>query len=137
MWVKKHGLSETALPTSGSPPIDGKTKTNARNWIHGKIGSKIKGLFRDSYWQPIHAVWKEFDKLGLNWNSTDNKYHEEEVMFSDGSKHYVPMRKTWDFEVRFINNRDKADVIYGKITAAGAGSVEDPLDRYDITLTMG
>ena len=136
-YMKEHGLLETALPTTGSPPIDGKTKQNARNWISGKSRNITSGFFRDDYWQPIQKLWKEFDKLELNWNSTGNKYHEEEVMFSDGSKHYVPMRKVWNFEIRFINNRDKNDVIYGVVTASGAGSVEDPLSRYDVTLTLG
>ena len=136
-YVKRQGLLETALPTTGSPPIDGKSKQNARNWIVGKTKNITSGFFRDDYWQPIQKVWKEFDRLGLNWNGTDNKYHEEEVMFSDGSKHYIPVRKTWNFEVRFINNRDKNDVIYGVVTAAGAGPVESPLDKYDVTLTVG
>jgi hypothetical protein len=64
-------------------------------------------------------------------------YEEEMATFSDGGRFSVPVRKIWKFEVKFVNNRDKDDVLYGRITAAGAGSVEDPLERYDVTVTLG
>ena len=61
------------------------------------------------------------------------------ITFSDGGRHSVPVRKIWSFEIHFLNNigkEGKAAVIHGNITAAGAGSVEDPLDRYDVTVTL-
>jgi len=136
-YVKEHGLLETALPTSGSPPIDGKSKTNARNWIQGKIKNITSGFFNDEYWQPIQKLWKEFEKLELNFTPMGSKYEHYGITFSDGQTHNIPVRKIWKFEIRFLNNRDKADVIYGTITAAGAGPHEDPLDRYDVTVTLG
>jgi hypothetical protein len=48
-----------------------------------------------------------------------------------------PQRKTWKFEIRFTNPKGKQNVMYGALVAAGAGSVKDPLDRYDITVNMG
>jgi len=129
----QHG----ATNTHGSPPIDGKSKTNAKNWIHGKISSITKGFFHDEYWQPIQKMWKEFEKLGLNWTPESNKYEHEVVTFSDGQKHNIPVRKIWEFEIKFINNRDKEDTIYGRMTASGAGPHETPLDRYDVTVTLG
>ena len=68
---------------------------------------------------------------------TGAKYEEEMNTRSDGGRFSVPVRKIWTFEVKFVNNRDKDDILYGRITAAGAGSVEDPLDRYDVTVTLG
>ena len=123
--------------THGSEPIDGKSKTNAKNWIHNKISSITKGFFHDEYWQPIQKLYKEFDRLGLNWVMTGNKYIEKPVIFSDGQRYVIPVGKTWTFEIKFLNNRDKEDTIYGTITASGAGPVDSPLDSYDLTITMG
>ena len=43
------------------------------------------------------------------------------------------IRKTWKYEIPFVNQNGKPDQVYLAITAAGAGSVEDPLDVYDVT----
>jgi len=122
--------------TSGSEPINGKSKTNAKNWVHGKVDKYTKGFFSDEYWKPIQTIFKEFDAQGLNWVPTGAKYEEEVKTLADGSRHSVPVRKTWTFEISFVNNRDKGDVLYGRIVAAGSGPIENPLDRYDVTLTL-
>lgn len=120
----------------GSGPLDGKSKTNASNWVHSKVDKMTKGFFSDNYWRPIHQIFKEFDRLRLNWHLTEAKYEEEMTTFDDGSRHSIPIRKTWTFEIMFINNRDKQDTLYGRIVAAGAGSVEDPLARYDVVVVV-
>jgi hypothetical protein len=120
----------------GENPLDGKSKTNAKNWVHGKVDKMTKGIWGDEYWQPIARVFKEMDKLQLNWHQTGAKYQQETVTFADGSRHSVPVRKIWTFEVDFINNRDKKDTLYGRIVAAGAGSVEEPLAKYDVVFTI-
>lgn len=120
----------------GSPPIDGKSKTNASNWVHGKIRKYTTGFFADEYWNPIQKVFKEFDNLGLNWHSTGARYEEERVTLGDKSSVSVPIRKRWTFEIKFLNNRDKDDTLYGNIVASGSGPVESPLDRYDVTITV-
>lgn len=122
--------------TQGSDALDGKSKTNAKNWVLGKINRHTKGFYRDNSWRPIHAIWKDFDKLRLKWHMTESHYEEEMITTSDGSRYSVPIRKIWSFEVCFVNNRDKEDRLYGRIVAAGAGSVEDPLDRYDVNVTL-
>ena len=131
----KNLLIETT-PTHGSPPIDGKSKTNAKSWVFGKVNKFTKGFFSDEYWQPLQTVYKEFERLGLNWTPTGNRYEEERIRLPDGSHASVPVRKLWDFEITFINNRDKEDTLYGHIICAGAGPVETPLDRYDVVLTI-
>ena len=118
-----EAIMEGPAPTHGSPPIDGKAKPSASNWIHGKVDRLLKGFFSDNDWKPIIALWKEFDKLGLNWHSTGSKYQDEYVRFSDGQKHYIPTGKVWTFEIKYVNNRQKPATLYGRIVASGAGPV--------------
>ena len=54
----------------------------------------------------------------------------------DRSEAMPPESKTWYIEMRFIGNDGKPKVINGHMTAHGAGSVEDPLERYDITVVL-
>lgn len=120
----------------GSDPLNGKSKTNASNWVHGKVDKITKGFFSDDYWTPIHKIFKEFHRLRLNWTLTGSKYEEEMTTFNDGSRYSVPIRKIWTFEISFINNKDKEDTLYGRIVAAGAGPIEDPLARYDVVVVV-
>ena len=135
MKLKDIILGEAIVPR-GSEPLDGKSKTNAKNWVLGKVNSHAKGFFSDVHWTPIHKIWKEFDALRLNWTMTGAKYEEEIISTDAGSRYSVPVRKIWSFEITFVNNRDKNDKMFGTITAAGAGSGGDPLDRYDVTVTL-
>ena len=47
-----------------------------------------------------------------------------------------PQSKMWEFNIDFIGNDGKPKKIYGNLTAAGAGSVEYPLDKYDISVVL-
>lgn len=121
---------------SSDNPLDGKSKSNASNWVHSKVNKFTRGKFSDEYWHPIQRIFKEFDNLRLNWTPGKTWYDEESVRLQDGSRTSVPVRKTFEFTIDFRNNRDKEDVLYGRMVAAGAGSVEEPLKSYDVTLTV-
>ena len=114
-------------------PLDGKSKRNASNWVHSKVDKFTRGKFSDEYWHPIQRIFKEFDALRLKW-VPGKTWYDEEQSFLHGS---VPVSKTFEFTIKFINNRDKEDVLYGRMVAAGAGSIEDPLSSYDVTITVG
>ena len=45
----------------------------------------------------------------------------------------LPKYKEWQISIPFTNNKGRSAQLVGQITAHGAGSVEQPLDRYDIT----
>ena len=47
-----------------------------------------------------------------------------------------PQGKRWTFEINFTDNTGKPKKIFGNLTAAGAGSVQDPLEKYDITVVL-
>jgi hypothetical protein len=38
-----------------------------------------------------------------------------------------------EIQINFINNKNKPTTLYGRIQASGAGTIEDPLSKYDIT----
>lgn len=109
-------------------PLDGKSNAQARAFINRKVipQEAIKGLFSDENWAGIKQIWNAFDDAGLDWGVMDSRYYPT----SDGR----PMGgKIWDIEIRFTNNKGRPTVLGGNVTAAGAGTVEDPLSRYDIT----
>jgi len=87
-----------------------------------------KGIHRDQYWRPVRAIWKALEAAGLDYAITKSDYEHEVI---EGER--VPVRKVWRFEVPFTNDRGRSDVVYGQVVAAGAGSVSDPLDAYDVT----
>jgi len=108
--------------------ITGVSKQSLKNKIYKVIGPNIKGFFNDQSWEAIrNNIWNVLDKMGLDWSMTDASY--------DGN--VPPQSKTWKFEIDFTNNKGRPDKLYGNVVAAGAGSVSDPLDRYDITFIIG
>ncbi len=105
-------------------PLNGMSRSRASRFVNKVLSKHTKGFFRDTAWQAVHRVWKDMDDAGLEWNLTDNYYTENE----EG----IAASKTWKFEVEFLNNRERLTKLSGVIIASGAGSVEDPLDRYDL-----
>ena len=105
--------------------VDGMSKRKLVNLVNHTITkAKLNGFFRDQYWQPIQRLWKEFEKAGIPVGITKSDYEKERG---------VPVRKVWLFEVEFTNERGRPDKVYGRVVAAGAGSVDDPLETYDVT----
>jgi hypothetical protein len=112
---------------SGSS-LDGKSKSAARNYLHKLIGNRFNGFFSDQGWRPVKWFYSEMNRQGIDWKSTDNFYSKD--------KSGRPNRKTWKLEISFVDNRGKKQILYGNIVAAGAGSVDDPLSKYDLTFNV-
>jgi|TARA_Y100000034_G_scaffold3909_1_gene4639 hypothetical protein len=106
-------------------------KRSLINKIYKKIKPRITGFFRDNDWRNVSKIWKELDKLDLDWYGTENYYGVGKY-----DKTLPPERKTWKFEINFINQNNRSDRIYGYLVAAGSGKKDDPLERYDITVVM-
>ena len=87
-----------------------------------------KGFFRDSGWNPVHKTFKELSRHGVDYVIKSSDYYWDQGKMSG---------KVWRFEVEFYNDKGRPTTLYGTITAAGAGSVKDPLDRYDLTAVIG
>jgi hypothetical protein len=106
-------------------PMNGLRKQQVIKAINELITPYTKGIHRDNHWRPVQDIRKALDKAGLDWNFTDNEYQHDDQGRPNGKK--------WEFEVRFMNERGRAHVLTGRIIASGAGTVEDPLESYDIT----
>ena len=105
-------------------PMNGLRKRSVVNAINKMLRPLTKGLFRDNNWKYVQRIWKALDRSELDWNMTDSEYmHDDQG---------TPSGKKWMFEIRFINERGKEATLYGVVIASGAGSVDDPLESYDI-----
>jgi len=109
--------------------IDGKSKQNAINSIYGKVNYILNGIFDDQSWIPVHSIFKKFDTLNLNWWLEKSNYFHDKTTGN-------PAGKRWYFTIEFTNKNGKTQQIDGVITASGAGSVKDPLDKYDLTMVL-
>lgn len=106
--------------------LDGMSKRQAAKKVNTILSAASKGLFRDQSWEAVNKVWKELDRAGIDYNITHTEYMND-------PNTRMPNAKMWKFEVPFQNEKFRPAILFGVLTAHGAGSVEDPLDRYDIT----
>lgn len=113
-------------------PLDGKSNAQARAIVNRKIipQERIKGFFTDDSWEGIQQIWNAFSAAGLDWNIMGSNYYPTDSGHPMGGK-------IWNIEIDFTNNRGRPTKLHGTVTAAGAGTVEDPLARYDITAYVG
>ena len=124
-----RGLIERLESRGGSSPIDGKSKVAAVNYIRKLVGRTNDGFFSDEYWTPVNKTFKILSNNNIPYEISNTRYDKDNG---------IPVRKTWFLEIPYRDKRNmkKVSRIYGTITAAGAGSVQDPLDRYDVTLVL-
>jgi len=98
------------------------TRTTAKNRMNKILSETTKGLYSDECWAPVGAAWKALTAAGFEPMVLEAKYGHDD---SNGN----PVSKTWKFEVAMETGKP----MYGVITAHGAGTVADPLSRYDIS----
>lgn len=106
-------------------------KQKIKRILYKKLNPTIKGFFRDNDWKNIYDVFDSIRNLGLTCDITKAYYGSGEY-----DNTMPPQRKSWFFKISFVNDRGNKDKLYGKLIAAGAGSVKDPLEKYDITLIL-
>jgi len=121
-------IDKAVLVDLSEQKIDnGQTKRQVVKQLYKHIHPLTTKIYTDEYWHGSKAVFHVFDKLGLKWHLTGSRYDTASP----------PTYKVWSFEVEFLNQKSRVQKITGYIMAHGAGSVEDPLDKYDITVQMG
>ena len=129
--IDKEG-SRGLAPSKSS--IDGMSKQRAKTLLYKQIKPfHINRLYKDDYWEGPKNVWQTFDRLGLNWAIDKSEYQYEK---GKGARDQMPIRKVWWFTIWFDNDKAKQQKFFGQLTAAGAGSVEDPLDKYDLVVII-
>lgn len=111
-------------PSNPSNPLDGMTKVKAVRTIRNLIYKYTKGIFSDTDWNNVNKIFAELNANNIPYviKSADYRHNE------DG----ISVAKVWKFEIEFLNDRGRPSIIYGYVTASGAGSVQDPLSKYDI-----
>jgi len=122
--IKKKFLKEDI--NAQQSLIDGRSKLSAINLIYKRITPLSQGFFRDESWENVRKIFNVFNEMGLDWDIMDAKYN--------GSM--PPESKHWRFEINFTANDGRPKKIYGGLTASGAGTVEDPLEKYDISVVL-
>ena len=101
------------------------------NNIYKVIDLDIKGFFRDDNWSHVYEV---LNKIGGVAESVEG---EMDRGLSQYNPEPLPKRwKKWPFTIFFTNQNGRDDKIFGTLTASGAGSTVDPLERYDITVVL-
>lgn len=104
--------------------LDGKTNRQAKILVNNLI-SNSGGIYSDNAWEGVNAIWRKMKNAKINYElSEPPKYTNNE----SGS----PISKRWNFTVKFKNAKGLDSILYGVIVASGAGTVEDPLSRYDV-----
>jgi len=98
-----------------------KTRNAFKNHVNKLLGFHTKGFFTDDFWTPVNDTLKLLAENGIEYSLTGTKYEHDE--------NGTPCRKVWTFEIK----APKGKPLFAIITAAGAGSVKDPLERYDVT----
>lgn len=93
-----------------------------------KVISKYNSIYKDNSWEMIHKLDKDLERILPNLNVIDSKYSHDEFG--------VPNSKRWTWVGAIEDPKGKNKVVIVDITAHGAGSVKDPLDRYDITAVV-
>ena len=116
--------------TNGGTPslIDGQSNSVAAGRVNKVLAELSKGMFSDQSWDAVNKIFEKLGKLGLEVTILSAKYGGQQDT-SNGMAKY----KEWQISIPFTNKVGKPMELVGQITAHGAGSVEQPLDRYDIT----
>lgn len=105
-------------------PLDGMSRVRATRLVNHLMNPFTNGFFRDEDWSNVDKIWKALTQAGIEFTITKTEYQQDR----DGN----PNAKIWQFQIEFSNERGRPTILFGVVTASGAGSVKDPLDRYDI-----
>jgi len=111
---------------------DGLSKAKLGTLIRKKIGKKAQGIFKDDYWKGVKAVFKAFDDLDLNWQ-TDKV--ETQTNNKENGRMYDT--KVWNFTIFWEDNKGKHKKTHGVVTAHGAGTNDQPMEKYDVSVILG
>jgi hypothetical protein len=97
------------------------TRVTAKNRVNRILSDNSKGIYSDDYWCPIHKIFNTLLDSGFPVQIMSTKYRQNE----DG----LNISKEWRIQIPLEIGKP----LDGIITAHGAGSIHDPLDRYDIS----
>jgi hypothetical protein len=126
--IRESNILEENVGQPQPSLINGQSNTVAASRVNKILAEISKGIFSDNSWEAISNIFKKLKESGAEATLLDAKYggHAD-------SNSGMPTYKEWKISIPFINNKGKSAALVGQITAHGAGSVDQPLDKYDIT----
>jgi len=137
---------KTWLEEEKPNPLDGLRNDVARRKVHELLSGVADGIYSDDNWEGVRKVWDRLTEYGISWTLISSEYGMSpsfQQTFTrpwqrkdGGSLRRINDFKQWKFEIKFTNNNQRETTLYGTIVASGAGSVEDPLDKYDVTVNV-
>jgi hypothetical protein len=114
-------------------PLDGKSKQQAKSIVNKIISTvKLNGIFSDNNWKPIHELFAALSQANLDWQTLSSEYYKD----MNDPTNQMPVGKKWAIEINHINNRNIPSKLHCHITASGAGTVQDPLSKYDVIVNV-
>jgi len=120
---KKAGMVGDTEPVLGTA-LDYFSRDRAKNLVNKLLAKYTNGIFRDTSWKPLGDIRRAFEQANIPLIISGGTYgHNDEG---------TPTNKSWHLEVPFINQGGKPTWLIGTCVASGAGSVKDPLERYDL-----
>lgn len=95
------------------------TKAKLRKAVNKAVSNAAPGIFSDEYWHGYNQVVDALSKVpGIEYVMQGSRYRH-----SEGKA----VGKEWLYQIT-----DGKHEVFLQIIASGAGSVSDPLSRYDI-----
>lgn len=105
-----------------------KTKIQIKRNLDRILGaSYLNGMHRDDHWQPIYRLFRDFEAAGFPVMIDEARYEHD-----DNGDTSLPVRKVWLGQIVARDEKDKRITFHLRVVAAGAGSVQNPLDVYDV-----
>lgn len=123
--VKNSMIKEEV--SNNSSVLNGMNNARARKLV-GDVVRKAyhTGLYKDDHWEGVKQIYHALDQAGIDYDLLNAKYSPE----------FPNTWKRWNLSFKFTNDKGRETELFGTIIASGAGSVEQPLDRYDMNFTI-
>ena len=127
MTLRDYLLEKTGLGA------DGMSKAKLKTLLYKETKKcTYNKLYKDTGWNGAQCIWDTFNDLDLNWHLVKSEYKRNK----GNEKSVMPDYKEWQFEIQWENDKGKYLKLGGTVTASGAGTVEDPLSKYDINMVI-
>ncbi len=97
------------------------TRQTIKNRVNKILRKTTSGFFTDNYWAPVTKVFNDIKEAGFDIQHDGCRYFQ--------NNECIPVGKTWYFKILIEGKKP----IPGVLTAHGAGTLKDPLSRYDIS----
>lgn len=124
---KEHNIRDLKESTAVKKenPLNGFNNQKARKFVFNIMNKALtKTFYTDEYWQGPKEIFNALKDNNIEYTLDKNEY-------GPAMKY-----KTWYITVSFMNDKNKETIMHGSITAHGAGTVKDPLSRYDVTVQI-